>query len=71
MIILYPNDFQSYATHSHEGYNHDRDDIEATPFRQMEKSQHRFVFKFFFLESLDSKAIHKELTAVLESITYL
>jgi hypothetical protein len=37
----------------------------------MEKSEQRFVIKFLFLESLDSKEIHSELTAVLGSTVYL
>jgi hypothetical protein len=36
----------------------------------MEKSEQRFVIKFIFLKSLDSKAIHSELTIVLGPTAY-
>jgi hypothetical protein len=32
---------------------------------QTEKSEQRFIIKFFFMKSLGAKATHKELTAVL------
>jgi transposase len=37
---------------------------------QMEKSEQRFVIKFFFFKGLGAKAIHKKLTAVLSSTAY-
>jgi hypothetical protein len=36
----------------------------------MEKSEQRFVIKFFFLKDLSSKAIHRELITVLGSTAY-
>jgi hypothetical protein len=36
----------------------------------MEKSEQRFVVKFFFLKGLGSKAIHREIIAVLGSTAY-
>jgi hypothetical protein len=39
-------------------------------FRQMEKSEQRFVVKFVFLKSLSSKVIHRKLNTVLGSPAY-
>jgi hypothetical protein len=36
----------------------------------MEKSEQKFIIKFFFLKGLGSKAIHRELIAVLGSTAY-
>jgi hypothetical protein len=38
--------------HNREGYNHDRYAAKAVLFRQMEKSEQRFVVKFFFSKAL-------------------
>jgi hypothetical protein len=37
---------------------------------QMEKSEQRFIIKFFFMKGLGAKATHKELTAVLGTTAY-
>jgi hypothetical protein len=37
----------------------------------MEKSEQRFVIKFFFFKGLDAKTIQRELTAVFASTAYL
>jgi hypothetical protein len=39
-------------------------------FRQMEKSEQRFVIKVVFLKALGSKVIHRKLTIVLGSPAY-
>jgi hypothetical protein len=36
----------------------------------MEKSEQRFIIKFFFMKGLGAKATHKELTAVLATTAY-
>jgi hypothetical protein len=36
----------------------------------MEKSEQRFIIKFFFIKGFGSKVIHRKLTKVLSSTTY-
>jgi hypothetical protein len=38
---------------------------------QIEKSEQRFVIKFFFVTNVGTKAIHRELTAVFAPPAYL
>jgi hypothetical protein len=57
--------------HKDPGKNNlDQNDLNFTSFRQMDKSEQRFIVKFFFLKCLGAKAIHRELTAVLDSTAY-
>jgi hypothetical protein len=37
---------------------------------QIEKSEQRFIIKFFFMKGLDTKTTHIELTAVLGTTAY-
>jgi hypothetical protein len=49
------------------GNNCDQHDVDPASFRQMEKSEQRFVVKFFFLKGLVSKPVRTNLIAVLSS----